>query len=643
MKSKILVTLFVVFAASYASADSRTLRWSRLAVIAHLDADGRLHVQERHSVVFDGDWNGGERIFRTSLENVLHLDRISRIDASGRVIPLLEDKSFTHVDDYAWTDSYTLRWRSRLPSDPPFQHREITYLLEYTDANILIPTDDSYLLDHNFGLPDLQWPIDVYSVDLTLDPVWQPLDSIPKHIARSNAPHGENVTVTAHLRHAGATLPAAVNFGAPAWLRYALLALLLAGSAFVGGLFWRRERALGRFEPLPDPASIDRRWLDEHVFKFPPEVVGAAWDDRTDAAEVAAVIARLVQEGKLSSRIEKRGVKHDELVLTLLRRKDSFEGYEASLVKALFIEGDTTSTEKIKAHYKNQGFDPVSKIRDPLKRRVGQMAGQAGAPKVGRTWTLIFAIAGMVLLVLGGFAGPLNILGALVTACIVVALYVAGFFGAIDYRRRLSNLGLFTVEFIPAVLLILAVPAILLLRMVGFRFATFMLSGLVLVSLAAIRSVFNLAKSRDAGDRLENRRRLTAARDYFVRELRRPNPALDDAWFPYLVAFGLGANADRWFRSFGGNSGVAPSSRSTFASSSEPTLGSSSSSGSGWTGGGGRRLRRSGSQRSLGRRRDRIGRWRGQPTLERVGRRRGRGRELGRRWRGWVVRETSRV
>jgi uncharacterized membrane protein YgcG len=114
-----------------------------------------------------------------------------------------------------------------------------------------------------------------------------------------------------------------------------------------------------------------------------------------------------------------------------------------------------------------------------------------------------------------------------------------------------------------------------------------MLSGLVLVSLAAIRSVFNLAKSRDAGDRLENRRRLTAARDYFVRELRRPNPALDDAWFPYLVAFGLGANTDRWFRSFGGNSGVAPSSRSTFASSSEPTLGSSSSSGSGWTGGGG--------------------------------------------------------
>src|SRR5439155_17340536 len=48
MKSKLLFAL-IIFAAALAAADSRTLRWSRLAVTAHLDADGRLHVQERHS------------------------------------------------------------------------------------------------------------------------------------------------------------------------------------------------------------------------------------------------------------------------------------------------------------------------------------------------------------------------------------------------------------------------------------------------------------------------------------------------------------------------------------------------------------------------------------------------------------------
>ena len=587
MKAKTLVTLLLFFAATYAFGGSRTLRWSRLAVTANLDADGRLHVQERHSIVFNGEWNGGERSFRKSLENVLRLDRISRIDASGRGIPLHEDKSLTRVDDYAWADS-TLRWRSRLPSDPPFQNREITYVIEYTDANILIPTGDAYVLDHNFGLPDLQWPIDAYSLDLSLAPIWRPLDPVPKHIARSNALRGENVTVTARLLHAGAAPPAAVNFGAAAPLRYALLALLLAGAAFFGWQFWSRERTLGRFEPLLDPASIDRRWLDEHVFKFLPEVVGAAWDDRTGAAEVAAVIARLVHEGKLSSRIERRGLfKSDGLVLTLLQRKDSFQGYEAALVKAFFIDGDTTSTERIKAHYKNKGFDPVSKIRQPLQQKVRQMAGRSGAPKVGWRLPLVLVVAGIVLMALSGGGGALNIVGALVAICVVVALYVAGLFGAIDYRRRLSNLALLAVEFFPAALLIAAVPALLLLQVARFRFNTFMLSGLVLVSLAAIQGIFNLAKSRDGGERLENRRQLAAARNYFVRELRSPKPELDDAWFPYLLAFALGANVDRWFRSFGGKSGIVSSSTSTFASSSESTSGSSSSSGSGWTGGGG--------------------------------------------------------
>ena len=172
MKPLLLVTLFMVLAAPPAAAEPRTLRWSRLAVTAHLDADGRLQVQEQHSIVFNGVWNGGERVFRTSLENLLHLDRISRIDEAGHVIPLREDKSLSLVDDYTWSNSNAVRWRSRLPSDPPFQHREITYRLEYTDANILIPADGSYLLDHNFGLPDLEWPIDEYSVDLSLDPVW---------------------------------------------------------------------------------------------------------------------------------------------------------------------------------------------------------------------------------------------------------------------------------------------------------------------------------------------------------------------------------------------------------------------------------------------------------------------------------------
>jgi len=577
MRSRLLVALLLLLA-SPAFAD-RTLRWSRLAVTAHLDADGRLHVQERHSIIFNGDWNGGERIFRKNVESELNVEGVSRIDSSQRAIPLRYNKSLAHVDDYAWHDSNTLRWRSRLPTDPPFQNREITYVIDYAQSNILIPVDDAYLLDHNFGLPDLQWPIDAYSLDLTFDPAWQP--NAPRHITRASLPHGGNVTVTERLQHTGAAPPAAVNAGVSDPIRYAIAALLIIGTAFLALWFWRRERTIGRFKPLPDPASIDRPWLDENVFKVLPEVVGAAWDDRTGAAEVAAVIARMVHEGKMSSRVEKGGLfKSDDLVLTLLRDKDSFDGYEKSLVKSLFIGGDTTSTEKVKAWYKakKRGFDPAGLIRSPLERKARELGKKSDAPKAGWAPTIFLFLAGVALLIFGGFYGPLNILGAAVTSGIVIALFIFGLIGALDYRHRITRLEFFAIEFVPQLLLIFAVPAIAL----SFRFGVFMLAGIVLFSLAAIRAILTAAMSSDAGGRLERRRRLAAAREWFARELRRPDPALEDSWFPYLLAFGLGANVDRWFHAFGGKSSGGGSS-SSFGSTSTST----SSSGSGWTGGGG--------------------------------------------------------
>ena len=422
-------------------------------------------------------------------------------------------------------------------------------------------------------------------MDLPPDPIWQPLDRVPARITRDNLPRGQSVTVTARLRYAGAIRPAGVNFGAPAWLRYALLVFLLGGTGFLGREFWRREKAIGRFEPLVDPASIDRRWLDEHLLAFPPEVVGAAWDDKTAAAEVAALIARLAQEGKLTSRVDKDG----ELELTLLHPRNSFEGYEASLVKSLFVDGDTTSTSKIKAHYKSTGFDPVSKIRDPLQERLGRM-GESDAPEITRKETAILAVAGLVLMAASGTVSATNGGRALGAGLMVLVFYLAGLAGAIDYRRRLSSLAARSLLFVPAILLIMAVPANLLVRGATFRLHLLMLGGTVLLALALVRSLLNLAKSRQAGERLENRRRLTAAREYFARELSKPNPALDDAWFPYVVAFGLGPDADRWFHSFGGKSADDSSSSTTSTSSSSGSSSySGASTGSGWSGFGGGR------------------------------------------------------
>ena len=102
-------------------------------------------------------------------------------------------------------------------------------------------------------------------------------------------------------------------------------------------------------------------------------MVGAAWDDRTGAAEVAALIARLVHEGKLSSRVDN----DNELVLTLLRPRSSFDGYEGGLVDVVVHRRGHTSTSRIKAHYKTSGFDPVSIIREPLKQLIDRTTDQS--------------------------------------------------------------------------------------------------------------------------------------------------------------------------------------------------------------------------------------------------------------------------
>ena len=46
-----------------AALAQRELRWDSIEVSAHLGAAGELHVTETQTMVFTGDWNGGERRF----------------------------------------------------------------------------------------------------------------------------------------------------------------------------------------------------------------------------------------------------------------------------------------------------------------------------------------------------------------------------------------------------------------------------------------------------------------------------------------------------------------------------------------------------------------------------------------------------
>ena len=274
---------------------ARTVHWSALDVAAELQADGRLHVTERHTMVFDGEWNGGERRFRLLGAQRLEFIGARRIDeATGASVALRRGK-LDKVDDYSFTDRTTLRWRSRRPSDPPFRSTTLVYELEYALTNVLHQDGDAYVLEHDFAFPDRDGVIETFSLELGVDPVWVPPagTSFPLRLTRASLAPGAGVVVPLRLGYRGAGSPAAVappprvrEPTSPLWLVPVGVALL-GFAALRLRRYLAHERRNGRFAPLPPAGAIDDAWLAEHVFKYPPEKVGSLWDDSVGSAEVA--------------------------------------------------------------------------------------------------------------------------------------------------------------------------------------------------------------------------------------------------------------------------------------------------------------------------------------------------------------------
>src|SRR4029453_17078033 len=114
----------------------RELHWDTIEVSAHLDALGDLRVVETQTMVFTGAWNGGGGRFRIWPRQKFFFEGLYR-GVSGGWQRLTEDSRLNDVDDYAWADPRTLRWRSRNPSDPPFNSTALRYELRYSLSGIL--------------------------------------------------------------------------------------------------------------------------------------------------------------------------------------------------------------------------------------------------------------------------------------------------------------------------------------------------------------------------------------------------------------------------------------------------------------------------------------------------------------------------
>lgn len=579
-----------------APAQEQELHWRELAVTAHLDAEGRLRIEERQAMVFTGDWNGGKRSFALGAAQDVEVHGITRIDpATGEARKLVEG-DLDQVDRYGWTDGNTLRWRSRLPNDPPFDGTEIVYVLDYTLDEVLVPRRGSYFLDHEFVFTDREGDIEHFSLDLTLDPVWKPAGPLDRHHEAGPLSPGEGFQVEAELLYQGEGHPAGAARVPPLEARLALFALALGAIGFLYLRFRRGEAARGRYDRVEAPADWDEAWLQENLFDLKAEEAGTLWDQEVGPPEVSALLARLVAEGKLESEVrpKRRWFGKDILVLRLKTPNglDDFHSYERDLLYGLFGHYDReTDTEKVRERHKASGFDPAKTIEKDLRRKIAKNHPELREKPRRGGWRLTrnLALTALAVFVAEAVLRPSSLL-ALIWMIPLGLVFGVGLAQAVRFRKSTRRLDLASLRFVLPGLFVLAgclfVATSHDLLDWGFLNLHPGLLGslaLALVPVAVFSSYFNRARTLESRETVHRRQLLGKARRMLKREIRRERPRLRDEWFPYLLAFGLQRQVDRWFRAFGGEA-----RRGTgFGSGSAASSFGGGSGGGGWTGGGG--------------------------------------------------------
>jgi len=572
MRRTIHLALMTLLGALPTSAQS-LLEWNRTSVTVKLDNHGVAKVEETHELAVSGEVSYVYRTLLVGADQTAVVHGVSMTDLVGTKT-VLRNAPGGPNSYQAW--SFGLQIWLKAEADPPIEPRaRRNYTIEYTLRGAVTPSwdlaagvepldsgtqprnpldrarevlagwraawpdlDRVYRFDHDVEFPTRGSPDGLLELNYRFeyDTAWVLLDKdrdigvatpdVDYRVQRllRYLPEGRPKEVdlqTAAFRLAGAFGP------------FALCLVMLA-------LFLVSNRLLAA------PPRGDRQLFERIVEPLPRELVAARYGGASMSPSFEELMLRMAAQRKLSITVEKAATDETNPLVSmrLAVPRDHLNSLERKVVEELFGYPDTVSTADIQDRFRRREFDPddlVERAFTPLLPNVGPTRGRA-------FWTAVC---------LASFAGGVALLvrslidQTLKDPAPIVAGFIPGQIFSIFWPIGTSSRRVSTFTLILAAILFSALGTALALSP-NTPLSAFAALGLGLMTAGHYAGYL----ARLPNPRPEDLE-FDAAREWATRELRKPRPALKDAWIDALEAMGLKAAIDKW-RKRSGDFTVAP-------------------------------------------------------------------------------------
>jgi len=586
MLQRFLTALAVAAIATIASADDQP-EWQSIVVRFTVQANGAMRMTEQVTVDVPPSLAFIDRTYWSTGEQQVTFDRISRVDASGTLVPLTRGSLDTaNHFDVRWHGN--IAWSIRDKNAAATAVTSATYVIESTVAGAVIPAwsippgrlsyesssgildprarireliplwreaaqnpRSRYLLEYQYAMPPPSTTGTAIRLELYWDDGWTPVHPITGDTIGKELEHDVYNTTNWRISHLfdyrKAGTPPAIDvrrhqLRAAAILGFPVAALLLWLLFFLRE-WWKRRGG--------NAEEIDERIIRDTIYSEDPDAIAASWAGRAPYPGIETFLRRLEHQRKLAITIEDPPPataenEDDDSVepvvrLRLLVPREQLTRYQRAGIDTLMPNVREVSSEEIQRR-EEEDFDPSDALRDELAAISAESKLEVKAPWYSRLTSFAIFAAGIWLCgreIVNLNREPIMLVVALIASSLLLQFWTAIGRGLV--QRALWGTAVLLLPLAIAAAIVLLAP-----------FATAApagadaAAGLSLALLGTCKAILAACATSGGSPAMQQRDALARARAWLQGQLRSETPRIQDDALPWLEALGLGSDIKRW-------------------------------------------------------------------------------------------------